>query len=85
MKVVDNINLLLGDDIKSEVSTGTKIKIATSCFSIYPFEKLKKELKKTSKFQFILSSPTFTQGGVTDKIRKERREFFIPKLNRERS
>ena len=85
MKIVDNINLLLGDDLKSEIASGTRLKVAASCFSIYAFEELKKELKEVSDFQFIFTSPTFTPEGATDKIRKERREFFIPKLNRERS
>lgn len=85
MKIVDNISLLLGDDLKSEISSGSRLKIAASCFSIYAFEELKEEFKNISDFQFIFTSPTFTPEGTTDKIRKERREFFIPKLNRERS
>jgi len=85
MKILDNINLLLGDDLKTEISAGTKLKIAASCFSIYAFEELKDELNQLSEFKFIFTSPTFTPEGATDKIRKERREFYIPKLNRERS
>ena len=85
MKIIDNINLLLGDDLKLEITSKTKLKIAASCFSIYAFEELKSELKKVSEFQFIFTSPTFTPENATDKIRKERREFFIPKRNRERS
>ena len=85
MKMLDNLNLLLGDDLKSEISSGTRLKIAASCFSIYAFEELQNELKLISDFQFIFTSPTFTPEGATDKMRKERREFFIPKLNRERN
>src|SRR5690606_3973416 len=35
--------------------------------------------------QFVFTSPTFVANAVTDKIRKERREFHIPKGDRERS
>ena len=85
MKIVDNVSLLLGDDLKSEISSGSRLKIAASCFSIFAFEELKDALKNISDFQFIFTSPTFTPEGATDKIRKERREFFIPKLKREKS
>ena len=85
MKIVDNVSLLLGDDLKSEISSGSRLKIAASCFSIFAFEELKDALKHISDFQFIFTSPTFTPEGATDKIQKQRREFFIPKLNRERS
>ena len=85
MKIIDNINSLLGDDIKSSIKNGSKLKIAASCFSIYAFEALKSELSKVESLQFIFTAPTFTPNEVTDKFRKERREFFIPKLNREHS
>ncbi len=37
----------------------TKLKIAASCFSIYAFEALKKELSKIDSLEFIFTSPTF--------------------------
>jgi uncharacterized protein YecE (DUF72 family) len=43
------------------------------------------ELEKIDELSFIFTSPTFTASEVTDKIRKERKEFHIPKLDRERS
>ncbi len=85
MVIIDNINHLLGDDLKQTVTPGTKLKIAASCFSIYAFEALKAELGKIDTLQFIFTSPTFVPGEVTDKMRKEHREFHIPKLERERS
>jgi SNF2 family DNA or RNA helicase len=85
MKLIDNINSLLGDDLKNTLQAKSKLKIAASCFSIYAYEALKKELSKIDSLQFIFTSPTFVPGEVTDKFRKERREFFIPKMNRERS
>ena len=85
MEIIDNINHLLGDDLKKMLKPDTKLKIAASCFSIYAFEALKKELSKIDSLEFIFTSPTFVPNEVTDKIKKERREFHIPKTERERS
>lgn len=85
MKIIDNINTLLGDEIKANLRPGSKLKIAASCFSIYAYEALKKELSIIDSLQFIFTSPTFVPAEATDKFKKERREFFIPKLGRERS
>ncbi|WBQ11214.1 SNF2-related protein [Hyphomonadaceae bacterium ML37] len=85
MKVIDNITSLLGDDLKDSLGKGDRLKIAASCFSIYAFEALKLELQKVDGVDFIFTAPTFVPEGVTDRIRKERREFFIPKAERERS
>ena len=85
MELIDNINRLLGDDLKQTLKPGARLKIAASCFSMYAFEALKAELEKIDELQFIFTSPTFTANEVTDKIRKERKEFHILKADRERS
>lgn len=85
MKIIDNINSLLGDDLKVSLHPGAKLKIAASCFSLYAYEALKYELAKIESLEFIFTAPTFIPNEVTDKLKKERREFFIPKANRERS
>ena len=85
MQIIDNVNNLLGDDIRATLTANSRLKIAASCFSIYAFEALKKELGKVEHLSFIFTSPTFVPAGATDKFRKERREFFIPKAERERS
>lgn len=85
MKIIDNINSLLGDDLKTSITPKSKVKIAASCFSIYAYEALKSELSKIDNLEFIFTAPTFVANEVTDKVRKERREFFIPKSNRESS
>ena len=84
MEIIDNISKLLGDDLKRTVAPKAKLRIAASCFSIYAFEALKKELERVDSLEFIFTSPTFVPHEVTDKIKKERREFFIPKQERER-
>ncbi len=64
-----------------EIKPESKISIAASCFSIYAFQELKEQLKDIKELRFIFTSPTFT----TDKVSKQQREFYIPRLYRERS
>ncbi len=85
MELIDNINRLLGDDLKQNLRPGARLKIAASCFSIYAYEALKSELEKIDSLEFIFTAPTFVPNEVSDNIRKERREFHIPKADRERS
>nr|WP_228279209.1 MULTISPECIES: hypothetical protein [Acinetobacter] len=85
MKIIDNINLNLGDDLKGNLGTKAKIGVAASYFSIYAYEALKKELEKVDELSFIFTSPTFVADQVTDRLKKERREFIIPKANTENS
>lgn len=84
MKLIDNINSLLGDDLKASLSPKARLKIAASHFSIYAYEALKAELAKIASLEFIFTLPTFVPNEVTDKLSKERREFFISKGSRER-
>jgi len=84
LRTLDNINDLFGDDLKGRIKKGSKLQIAASCFSIYAYEALKKELEKIDALEFIFTAPTFVPNEQSDKIRKERREFTIPKRDRER-
>jgi superfamily II DNA or RNA helicase len=84
MEILDNINRLLGEDLKRSIKPSSKLRIAASCFSIYAYEALRAELEKIGSLQFIFTAPTFVPNEVTDKVRKEHREFHIPKLERER-
>ena len=81
MELIDNINKKLRDDLAAEIKPGSKLSIAAACFSIYAFQELKKQLQEIDELRFIFTSPTFT----TEKAKKEKREFYIPRLNRERS
>jgi len=85
MKIIDNISASFGDDLKASLAPKAKLKIAASCFSIYAYEALKSELSKIDELQFIFTSPAFIPNQAADKMKKERREFFIPKLKRENS
>lgn len=79
--IIDNKNKTLKDDLTSEIRQGSRLSVAAACFSIYAFQELKKQLTDIDELRFIFTSPTF----ITEKTKKERREFYIPRLNRERS
>jgi len=83
MQILDNINQLFGDDLKRTLKPSSRLQIAASCFSIYAYEALKAELEQVEAVQFIFTSPTFVPDQMTDKLRKEKREFHIPKVKRE--
>ena len=85
MELIDNINTLFGDRLRKDLSDKSKVRIAAATFSIFAFEALKQELQNVESLEFIFSLPTFTPDESTDKLRKEKREFHIPKLDRERS
>jgi len=85
MQILDNINTLWGDDLKTSIHGKARLRIAASCFSIYAYEALKKELGKIESLEFIFTAPTFVPEEVTDHFSKERREFFIPRQQREKS
>lgn len=81
-KQFNNITERVIDDLKQLLlSENSQISIAAASFSIYAYEALKEELEKVDCVNFIFTSPTF----YTDKSEKQKREFYIPKLNRERS
>ncbi len=81
MELIDNINKTLKDDLQIEISTGSKVQVAAACFSIYAFQELRRQLRNIEELQFIFTSPTF----VAEKTQKEKREFYIPRRDRERS
>ena len=81
MQILDNVSHTVRDDLLVTMKKGSKVSIAAACFSIYAYQELKKELENVEELRFIFTSPTF----VTEKTSKERREFYIPRLSRERS
>ena len=81
VKVFDNVTEILRDDMASTISKGCKVSIAGACFSMYAYKELKKQLESVDECRFIFTSPTF----VTEKTEKQKREFYIPRLNRESS
>ena len=81
MKILDNVREIVRDDLKQTIENGSKVSVAAACFSIYAYQELKEQLEKVDEFRFIFTSPTFT----TEREPKQRREFYIPRLSRERN
>ena len=81
VKIFDNINDIVRDDMISTINKGSKISIAAACFSIYAYKELKTQLEQIDECRFIFTAPTF----IKEKTEKQKREFYIPRLNRENS
>ena len=81
MKIFNNVTDIVSEDMKCTITKHSKVSIAAACFSIYAYEELKKQLNNIDEFRFIFTSPTFT----SEQADKEKREFYIPKLSREKS
>lgn len=81
MKILDNINNTVRDDLRAEIKRGSRVSVAAACFSMYAYQELKKQLESVEAFRFIFTSPTF----VKEKTEKQKREFYIPRLSRETS
>lgn len=81
MKMLNNVTSTVRDDLQESIHKGSKISIAAACFSIYAYKELKKQLESVDEVRFIFTSPTF----IEEKTPKEKREFYIPRLSRERS
>ena len=81
MKIFNNITEKVKDDLVEKIQKGSKVSIAASCFSIYAYNELKRQLQKVDSLRFIFTSPTF----IKEKVAKQKREFYIPRINRESS
>ena len=79
MKLIDNVNIRLGEDLKESLRKGSKLSIAASSFSIYAYEALKKELTNIDELRFIFSSPTFME----ENFNKHTPLFYIPHIYKE--
>lgn len=81
MQILDNVRNTVKDDLQVTIKKGSKISVAAACFSIYAFKELKKQLEAVEELRFIFTSPTF----LKEKTPKASREFYISRMNRERS
>lgn len=81
MEIFDNITKTVKNDLAVTIEKGSRLSIAAAYFSIYAYQVLKKQFDNIDELRFIFTSPAF----VTEKAPKEKREFYIPRLSRERS
>jgi hypothetical protein len=78
VEIFDNINKIVKTDLEVSIESGSRLSIAAACFSIYAYQALRKQLDDIEELRFIFTSPAF----VAEKAPKEKREFYIPRLNR---
>lgn len=81
MKLIDNLSEKLVDDLRVTMQRDSRVSIAAACFSVYAYEELKAQLENINELRFLFTSPTFLQ----EKTAKARREFYIPRRNREKA
>lgn len=81
MEIFNNTTNIVRDDLEKRISARSRISVAAACFSMYAYQELKDQLEKIDSFRFIFTSPTF----IREFAEKQKREFFIPRLNRENS
>jgi len=81
MEIFNNETKVVKDDLMKTIKEGSRISVAAACFSIYAYQELKEQLESCEEMRFIFTSPTF----VAEKTPKERREFYIQRLKREKS
>lgn len=80
-KFFDNVTDRVIDDLKKSITTSSKVSIVAASFSIYAYKSLKNELEQIDKLNFLFTGDTFTK----EKANRESREFYIPRLNAERT
>ena len=80
-KLINNLDTRVIDELKTQLTDGSKVSIAAASFSIYAYEALKTELSAIQELRFLFTSPAFAQSSAP----KQQREFYIPKLHRERN
>ncbi|RLA76106.1 MAG: ATP-dependent helicase, partial [Epsilonproteobacteria bacterium] len=82
IKTFDNKISIVGDDLKQSIAKHSKLSIASSIFSIYGYESLKKELNGIDELRFIFTDPTFIK---TDEDKKDTKFFEIDSSNRKKA
>ena len=80
IETIDNINTLLGDDLKATLKPRSHVRMAAAAFSIYAFEALAKELGEIDHFEFLFTQNAFKPSEHVGRMDKERRQYMIPPL-----
>ena len=77
---LDNRTRILKDDLTEIIKPSGRLSVAAPVFSMYAFDELRDKLESLDEFRFIYTQPTFAK----EREKKEQREFYIPRLSRER-
>ena len=71
----------LGDKLRSSLSSGDRLSIISSYFTVFAFGELKDELLQVDELRFLFDEPTFVEQMAE---LKEPKEFMLSKRGRER-
>lgn len=75
----DNRARIVKDDLVARIGHGDRLSVAASVFSMYAYRELAEQLEGLDEFRFIFTSDAFT----ATRPKREKREFYIPRLSRE--
>lgn len=67
MKIIDNRNNTVAEDLKETVDEGSRLSIAAACFSMYAFDALKEQLKDIHELRFLFTSNALFTDAQTQK------------------
>ena len=76
----DNKANIVKDDLVSTIRSGDRLSVAAEVFSMYAYQELREQLDGLDEFRFIFTSQAFTK----TRPPKQEREFYIPRLAREK-
>ncbi len=78
---IDNVSMRLGDDLVNHFLPGADVQIASFGFSLSAFERLENALQNVHTIRFVFTTPAFSpQNGIQERLKTERREYYIPGL-----
>ncbi len=80
MEIFDNSSKFVKNDLVEKIAKGSRVSIASACFSMYAFEELRKQLESCGEVRFLFTSPSF----LPEKAGQPRK-FSITKRKREKS
>jgi len=82
LKSINNKTEKAGAELKLDIISGSKLRVAAALFSIYGYQSLKHELEQIEELRFIFTDPTFVE---TDKQKREQRLFTITADSRKKA
>ena len=75
-KILDNKNTFVYEELTENIKKGSKLSVISALFSMYAYDKLKKDLNKIDNMRFIYTKPSFLK-----QDNKEAREYYIDNNN----
>ena len=71
-KIIDNKFNFVYHELSENIRKGSKLSVISALFSMYAYDKLKKDLNKIGSMRFIYTKPSFLKDDT-----KESRQYYI--------